>query len=95
MDLSAADLVIDPATKQFRLVQTSFRGATSIDGRNHSFWVHRFYTWNGSSFITDSTLPPVWIMYLYRPNHEPTKMLTPELKQKAWVEDPESDNIEW
>jgi hypothetical protein len=95
MDLSATDLLIDPATKQFRLVQTSFRGATSLDGRNHNFWVHRFYMWNGSSFITDSTLSPVWIMYLYRPNHEPTTMLTPELKQKAWDEDPESDNIEW
>jgi hypothetical protein len=37
MDLSPEDLVVDPVTKQFLLVQTSFRVALSIDGRYHSF----------------------------------------------------------
>ena len=49
MDLSSGDLVIDPVTRQFRLIQTSHRAAISHDGRYHSFWVHRFYMWNGAS----------------------------------------------
>jgi hypothetical protein len=95
MDLSPEDLVIDSATKQFRLVQTSFRQADTPDGKYHSFWVHRFFIWNGNRFLEDAALPPIWIQYLYRSNHEPTKLLTPALKQKAWDEDPESNNIEW
>lgn len=96
MGLGPHDLVIDPATKRFRLIHTSFRSAMSSDGRYHSFWVHRFYQWNGIGFRIDPKLSPVWIQYLTRPNHEPTKLLIPALKAKAWAEDPESDRgIEW
>ena len=95
MDLSPSSLVIDPATRQFRLVQTSFRQGLATDGRYHSFWVHRFFIWTGNAFIPDTSLPPVWIQYLERSNHEPTKLLTPALEQKVWDEDPDSDNIEW
>jgi hypothetical protein len=95
MDLSPEDLVIDPSTKQFRLIHTSYRAAMSTDGRYHSFWVQRFFIWSGGSFQEDTANPPIWIQYLYRSNHEPTKLLTPALKQKAWDEDPDSDDIEW
>ncbi|HSY43576.1 MAG TPA: hypothetical protein VK811_06660 [Candidatus Acidoferrum sp.] len=95
MDLSPEDLVIEPATKQFRLVHTSFRSALAIDGQYHSFWVHRFFIWNGTGFREDPAITPIWIQYLYRSNHEPTKLLTPDLKQKAWDEDSDFNDIEW
>lgn len=98
MDLEPEDLAIDPATKQFRFIQTSFRDEQTLDGRDHSFWVQRFYIWNSESFHfqEDPNLPPIWIQYLYRSNHEPTKLLTPALKTKIWAEDPESNpGIEW
>ncbi len=95
MDLSPDDLVIDPKTKQFRFIQTSFRQGKALDGEYHSFWIHRFYMWQGVHFQEDSATLPVWIQYLDRPNHEPTKLLTPALKQKAWDEDPDFNNIEW
>jgi hypothetical protein len=88
--------VLDPATKQFRLIHTSFRAALSSDGQYHDYWVHRFFQWSDEGFYEDSHLPPIWIQYLNRPNHEPTKLLTPELKKKAWVEDSESQaSIGW
>ena len=96
MGLGPHDLVIDPTTKSFRLIHTSFRQALCSDRRYHSFWVHRFFEWNGVSFQQDSKIPPVWIQYLNRPNHEPTKSLTPADKLKAWADDPESEaRIEW
>ena len=96
MGLGPYDLVLDPATKSFRLIHTSFRSAMSSDGRYHSFWVHRFYEWNGVGFQLDPKISPVWIQYLTRTNHEPTKLLTPAAKAKAWTEDSESEpDIEW
>lgn len=96
MGLGPQDLIIDPATKSFRLIHTSFCSAKSLDGRDHSFWVHRFFLWDGSGFQVDPKLSPVWIQYLNRPNHEPTKLLTSELKAKAWAEDSELNlKIEW
>ena len=96
MGLGPQDLVTDPKTKKFRLIHTSFRQGTSLDGEIHSFWVHRFYKWEGRQFQSDTDLPPMWIQYLYRPNHEVTKLLTPELKAKAWADDPESEpRIGW
>lgn len=91
------DLVLDPKTKTFRLIHRSYRSGKCPDGRYHSFWVNRFYKWNGESFQEDDLLSPIWIQYLERPNHEATKLLTLELKQKIWIEDPESDQgeIEW
>ena len=95
MGLGPQSLVLDPKTKSFRLIHTSFRQGESVDGNNHSFWVHRFYGWESGFFQMDADLPPVWIQYLNRPNHEATKLLTPELKAKAWAEDRESDRIDW
>lgn len=94
MGLGADDLVLDPATKRFRLVHTSFREGEALDGRVHSFWVHRFYEWNGVAFQLDTRLSPIWIQFLARPNHEPTKLLTPKLKAKLWTEDADS-GVEW
>jgi hypothetical protein len=96
MGLGPHDLVLDSATKEFRLIRTSFRQGLATDGIYHSFWVHRFFEWDGQSFREDSDLPPIWIQYLNRPNHQATKLLTPELKAKAWNDDPESKaQIEW
>jgi hypothetical protein len=95
MGLGPQNLVLDPKTKSFRLIHTSFRESQTLDGQIHSFWVHRFYKWEYSSFRSDADLPPIWVQYLYRPNHEATKLLTPDLKAKAWADDPESDQIEW
>lgn len=96
MGLGPHGLVFDPATKSFRLIHTSFRSAISSDGRYHSYWVHRFFQWNGVGFQLDPKRSPVWIQYLTRTNHEPTKLLTPEAKAKAWIEDSESEQrIEW
>jgi hypothetical protein len=96
MGLGPHDLVIDPATKSLRLIQTSFRSAMSSDGRYHSFWVHRYYNWNGIAFQLDAKRSPVWVQYLTRTNHEATKLLTPSAKAKAWIEDSESEkDIEW
>jgi hypothetical protein len=96
MGLGPHDLVIDPVSKQFRLIHTSFRQAMSTDDQYHSFWVHRFFEWDGLDFHEDPNLPPIWIQYLNRPNHQATKLLTAKLKQKAWDEDPESKaRIEW
>jgi len=96
MGLGVHSLVIDPHSKAFRLIHTSFHSGKTTDGRYHSFWVHRFFEWNGVAFCQDAKIPPVWIQYLYRPNHEPTKLLTPALKVKIWQEDNEADSaIEW
>ncbi len=96
MGLGPHDLVRDPKTGSFRFIHTSFRQGESLDGQIHSFWVHRFYRWEYGSFRTNPDLPPVWIQYLYRPNHEVTKLLTPELKTKIWADDPESEaQFEW
>jgi hypothetical protein len=96
MGLGPHGLVVDPATRSFRLMHTALRSVMSLDGRYHSYWVHRFFQWDGYSFREDPNLSPVWIQYLFRPNHKPTMLLTPDLKAKAWAEDSESDsNIEW
>jgi hypothetical protein len=80
-------LVVDPATKSFRFIHTSFRQGKGLDGRDHSFWVHRFFKWQSGSFELDEKISPIWIQYLERPNHEPTKLLTPGLKAKIWSDD--------
>jgi hypothetical protein len=96
MGLGPHNLVLDPKTKSFRLIHTAFRQGPSLDGRFHSFWVHRFYKWEDGMFQRDLNIAPVWIQYLHRPNHEPTKLLTTALKRKAWIEDSESEaRIEW
>ena len=96
MGLGVHSLAIDPQTRSFRLIQSSFRTAMSSDNRYHSFWVHRFFEWNGVGFCSDSKLSPIWIQYLNRPNHEPTKLLTPKLKAEAWTENSDFESsIEW
>jgi hypothetical protein len=96
MGLGPHDLVIDPKTKTFRLIHTSFCQGESTDGQTHSFWVHRFYKWNFQQFECDDTIPVVWVQYLIRPNHEATKLLTEPLKAKAWAENAESEpRIDW
>jgi hypothetical protein len=97
MGLGPHDLVLDPQTKTFRLIHASFRQGESTDGITHSFWVHRFYKWDDNlRFQRDGNLPAIWIQYLNRPNHEPTKLLTQRLKAKAWAGDSESEpKIDW
>jgi hypothetical protein len=96
MGLGEHDLVVDPKTKAFRFIHTSFRQGKSADGNYHSFWVHRFYKWSGYRFEADESLAPVWIQYLDRPNHEPTKLLDSRLKSKLWADDPQSQAaIDW
>jgi hypothetical protein len=58
MDLNSDDLVVDPTTKHFRFIETSFRQGMTLDGQYHSFWVHRFFSWDGSGFQEDTVLPP-------------------------------------
>lgn len=84
--LGPESLVVDPVTKNFRFIHTSFRQGKGLDGHVHSFWIHRFFRWNGG-FELDSKLPPVWIQFLGRENHEPTKLLTSNLKAKIWADD--------
>ena len=74
MGLGPHDLVLDPQTKTFRLIETSFRQGVSTDGKTHSFWGHRFYKWDNLRFQRDDRISAVWIQYLNRPNHEPTKL---------------------
>ena len=96
MGLGPHALVLDPKTSSFRFIHTSFRQAQSLDGRVHSFWVHRFYRWEDGRFAQDANLEPVWIQYLNRPNHELTKLLNSRLRAEAWQKDPESQaGIEW
>jgi len=96
MGLGTHSLAIDPETKKFRLIHASFRTGTSSDKRNHSFWVHRFFEWSGVGFQPDTKLEPIWIQYLDRPNHEPTKLLTPKLKETIWAKDSNFEaSIEW
>ena len=89
MGLGPASLVAHPTTKEFRLIHTSFRQSNSIDNKIHSYFVHRFFKWEYGTFRPDSSLPPIWIQYLFRPNHDATKLLTPRQKEKAWNEDDE------
>jgi hypothetical protein len=96
MGLGPGNLIVNRTTHSVRFVHTSFRCGKTTDGRYHSFWIHRFFQWNGVAFQQDSRLPPVWIQYLYRPNHEPTRLLTSALKAKIWSEDEdETGPIEW
>jgi hypothetical protein len=96
MGLGSENLVQDPKTKTFRFIHSSLRSAKTADGRYHSFWVHRFFKWEGVKFDQDSDISPIWVQYLFRPNHEETKMLTREIKVKAWADDHESEaSIEW
>jgi hypothetical protein len=96
MDFGLHDIVIDPKTKAFRLIQTSFRQGECVDENIHSFLVHRFYKWEFEEFQRDEDIQPVWVQILNRPNHEPTKLLTPQLKTKVWAEDYESEaRIDW
>jgi len=87
MGSGPASLVIDPQDKKYRLIHTSFRQGTGIDRKEHSFFIHKFYKWELGAFRPDTSLPPVWIQFLKRPNHVATKLLTPVLKEKAWNED--------
>ncbi len=94
--LGPQSLALDPATKTFRFIHTAFRQGKGVDGRVHSFWVHRFFRWNGVGFELDSNLSPIWIQFLGRPNHEPTTLLTPKLKAETWANDWRfQSNIEW
>jgi hypothetical protein len=94
--LGPQSLVLDPATKGFRFIHTSFRQGKGLDGRDHSFWVHRFFSWNSGGFQADEKLSPIWIQFTERPNHEATKLLTPELKSKIWAHDWRfENNIQW
>ncbi|HOX59027.1 MAG TPA: hypothetical protein P5205_18065 [Candidatus Paceibacterota bacterium] len=96
MGLGPHHLVIDPKTNTFRLIHAAFRQGESTDGRTHSYWVHRFYKWDNLRFERDENLPPIWIQYLNRPNHEPTNLLTPRRKAKAWAGDSDADaKIDW
>jgi len=96
MGLGPHDLVLDPQTKTFRLIHASFRWGQSTDGRTHSFWVHRFYRLDDNlRFQRDENLPAVWIQYLNRANHEPTKLLTHRLKAKAWAGAEAEARIDW
>ncbi len=93
--LGRHSLILDPATKTFRFMHTTFCQTEGMDGRYHSFWVHRFYKWDGSMRLDDDC-PPVWVQYLFRPNHEPTKLLTQQMKERAWAQGwDERDSIEW
>ena len=94
--LGPESLVVDPTTKSFRFIHTSFRQGEGLDGRDHSFWVYRFFLWTGGGFQADEKLSPIWIQFTDRPNHEPTKLLTPELKKKIWSEDWQfNSDIQW
>lgn len=96
MGLGPHSLILDPKTKGFRLMHTSFCQSPSLDGKTHSFWVHRFYKWEDGLFQRDEDFQTEWIQYLNRPNHRATKLLTPELKTKAWRDSAESErSIEW
>lgn len=90
MRLGPEDLVMDPASNTFRFIHTAFRNGVASDGRSHSFWVHRFFEWQDGRFQLDERLQPVWIQFLHRENHEPTKLLTPALKKKIWLEEVEA-----
>ena len=54
-------LVIDPATKTFRFMHTTFCDGKGTDGRYHSFWVHRLFKWEYDSMRLDDHYPPIWI----------------------------------
>lgn len=94
--LGRHSLVMDPVTRTFRFMHTTFCDAEGTDGRYHSFWVHQFYKWEGGNMSLDDKYSAIWIQYLFRTNHEPTKLLTPEIKAKAWAEEQERhDSIEY
>jgi hypothetical protein len=96
MGLGPHDFVIDPASKTFRFIHSTFCRGYASDGRVHSFWVHRFYKWQEVRFQNDSGLPPIWIQYLEHPNHVATDLLTPALKAKIWGASTKSEEqIEW
>lgn len=94
--LGRHSLVIDPTTKTFRFMHTTFCPAKGKEGRYHAFWVHRFFEWENGSMRLDEHHPPIWVQYLFRPNHEPTKLLTEQMKAKAWAAERDRlDYIEW
>jgi hypothetical protein len=94
--LGRHDLVIDPATKKFRFMHTTFCEAKGLDGRYHSFWVSRPFKWEDDSMLLDDHYPPVWVQFLFRPNHEPTKLLTAQMEAKAWAAQRFArEKIEW
>jgi hypothetical protein len=96
MGLGPHDLVMDPQTKTFRLIHASFRQGECTDGIVHSFWVHRFYRLDENlRFQRDEKLPAIWVQYLNRANHEPTRLLTPRLKLKAWAGAESEARIDW
>jgi hypothetical protein len=94
--LGRHSLVLDPITKTFRFMHTNLCDAKGPDGSYHSFWVHRLFRWEDASMRLDSHYPAMWVQYLYRPNHETTKMLNSLMKAKAWAEDRDyEETIEW
>jgi hypothetical protein len=94
--LGRHSLVMDPGTKTFLLMHTTLCSAEGTDGRYHSFWVHRLYKWENGYLSLDNRYPSIWVQYLFRPNHEPSKLLTPEMKIKAWEEERDrQDSIEY
>jgi hypothetical protein len=96
MGFGPHNFVLDPKTKAFRFIHTSLRQGKTLDGNDHSFWVHRFYKWGGYRFEPDEALASVWIQYLERPNHEPTKLLDSRLKAQLWADAPASQAaINW
>ncbi|MBA4374445.1 MAG: hypothetical protein C0402_16470 [Thermodesulfovibrio sp.] len=95
MGLGPSSLVIDPNSKTFRLIRTSFRQGSGIDKKSHSFFVHQLYKWDEVAFREDDKLPAIWIQFIEKANHTATTLLTPKLKEKTWNEGREIKAIEW
>jgi len=76
--------------KTCALVQTTpIWAERTRDGRPHTFWVYNLLQFDqGRARYANSTLPefPKWILYSFKPNHQATRLLSPQEKRQLWAQ---------
>lgn len=79
-----------PGSDECLLVQTSYihaSGDFTSDSKPHSFWAHNLLRFSGSEILAaDAAVPgfPKWIWFTYRPNSQPTTLLSEQSKKALW-----------
>jgi hypothetical protein len=87
----------DPATDFFDfkkdghptlLYTVLVEGEKGKDGKVHNYWVHNLIGFDGGNLISANVQDkrfPCWILYTFKPNHQPESQLTPEQRTRLWA----------
>ena len=71
-----------------KFIHTSLiRGEKGRDGKIHNYWVYSLFGFSDNEIVPENHLRadfPKWIMYSFGPNHQETRQLTTEQKERLW-----------